>query len=89
VCPAHTERAREPRGLDDNTTTMNHRLLRTFLYWTTVLQLLAQGRSNHAIADELIVSIGTVKRHVHSIFGKLGVESRLQAVTRAHELHLV
>ena len=54
-----------------------------------VLQLLAQGRSNAAIAQELIVAVGTVKRHVNSIMGKLQVHSRLEAVARAHELGLL
>ena len=54
-----------------------------------ILQLLAQGHSNQAIAEELIVAIGTVKRHVNSIFGKLQVRSRLEAVARARALGLV
>ena len=54
-----------------------------------VLRLLATGHSNQAIAQQLIVAIGTVKRHVNSILSKLGVQSRLQAVARARELGLV
>lgn len=54
-----------------------------------VLRLLAAGNSNQAIARELIVAVGTVKRHLNSIFGKLGVRTRLEAVTRAHDLGLV
>jgi LuxR family maltose regulon positive regulatory protein len=54
-----------------------------------ILQLLAEGRSNQEIADSLIVAVGTVKTHVHNLFGKLGAESRTQAVARARELHLV
>ena len=54
-----------------------------------VLRLLAAGRSNQAIAQELIVAVGTVKRHVNSILGKLQVQSRLEAVARARELDLV
>ena len=54
-----------------------------------VLHLLAMGRSNQAIAEELVVALGTVKRHVNSILGKLHVESRLEAVARARELDLV
>lgn len=54
-----------------------------------VLRLLTAGRSNQAIADELIIAVGTVKRHLHSIFGKLGVESRGEAIARAHALGLV
>jgi LuxR family maltose regulon positive regulatory protein len=54
-----------------------------------VLRLLAAGRSNQAIADELVVAIGTVKRHVNSLCGKLGVPSRLAAVARARDLGLL
>ncbi|HZG68007.1 MAG TPA: LuxR C-terminal-related transcriptional regulator [Herpetosiphonaceae bacterium] len=41
------------------------------------------------MADELIVAVGTVKRHVNSILGKLDVQSRLEAVARARFLGLV
>jgi LuxR family maltose regulon positive regulatory protein len=54
-----------------------------------VLRLLAVGLSNAAIARELVIAVGTVKRHVNSIYGKLGVISRTQAVARAHTLHLL
>ena len=54
-----------------------------------VLRLLAAGRSNQMIADELIVAVGTVKRHVNSILGKLQAQSRLEAVARAREIGLV
>jgi LuxR family maltose regulon positive regulatory protein len=54
-----------------------------------VLRLLAAGQSNQAIAEELIVAIGTVKRHVNSILSKLGVQSRLQAAARAREVGLI
>ncbi len=54
-----------------------------------VLQCLVQGRSNQAIAQELIVAVGTVKRHVNSILSKLAVQSRWEAVARARELDLV
>jgi LuxR family maltose regulon positive regulatory protein len=53
-----------------------------------VLRLLAAGRSNQAIADELIIAVGTVKRHINSIFGKLGAQTRLEAATRARDLGL-
>lgn len=39
-----------------------------------VLSLMAEGRSNQAIADRLSVSAGTVEKHVTGIFGKLGLE---------------
>jgi ATP/maltotriose-dependent transcriptional regulator MalT len=54
-----------------------------------VLRLLAQGCSNQAIAEDLVVAVGTVKRHVNSIFGKLAVQSRLEAVTHARDLDLL
>ncbi len=52
-----------------------------------VLRLLVAGLSNAAMARELVITVGTVKRHVNSIYGKLGVTSRTQAVARAHALH--
>lgn len=54
-----------------------------------ILRLLAQGRSNQQIANELILAVGTVKRHVNNILGKLDVQSRLAAVARARELDLI
>ena len=54
-----------------------------------VLQLLEQGMSNREIAQRLVVSVGTVKTHVHSIIEKLGVQSRAQAVAQAKELKLL
>jgi ATP/maltotriose-dependent transcriptional regulator MalT len=54
-----------------------------------MLRLLAMGMSNQAIAYELVIAVGTVKRHVNSIYGKLGVSSRTQAVAGAHTLHLL
>lgn len=54
-----------------------------------VLRLIAAGRSNQEIADELVVALSTVKTHINNLYGKLGVTSRTQAVARARELHLV
>jgi ATP/maltotriose-dependent transcriptional regulator MalT len=54
-----------------------------------VLALLSDGLSNQDIADEIVVSQGTVKRHVHNIFRKLNVHSRTQALARARELRLL
>ena len=54
-----------------------------------VLRLLATGLSNDAIAEELVIGTGTVKSHIHSIFGKLGVKSRTQASLKATELDLL
>jgi DNA-binding NarL/FixJ family response regulator len=48
-----------------------------------VLELLAEGASNKTIADRLNISEHTVKFHVASVFGKLGANSRTEAVTQA------
>ena len=54
-----------------------------------VLSFLAAGRRNRDIADELVVTLDTVKRHVSHIFDKLGADNRTDAVARARELHLI
>ncbi|MGL5851979.1 MAG: LuxR C-terminal-related transcriptional regulator, partial [Phycicoccus sp.] len=50
-----------------------------------VLVLVAQGRSNRVIADELFVSEATVKTHLQRIFDKLDVTDRASAVARGYE----
>jgi LuxR family maltose regulon positive regulatory protein len=54
-----------------------------------VLQLIARGDSNQEIADRLVITLDTVKRHVTHIFGKLGVHNRVQAVAKARTLGLL
>ena len=54
-----------------------------------ILRLIAGGLSNRDIARELYLSLGTVKLHAHNIYGKLGVNSRTQAVARGRMLGLV
>ena len=54
-----------------------------------VLQLIAAGRSNREIAGELFVAEGTIKAHVHNIYGKLMVRSRTEAIAYAQQLHLL
>jgi LuxR family transcriptional regulator, maltose regulon positive regulatory protein len=54
-----------------------------------VLSLLDQGISNQQIADQLVVSVNTVKRHTSNIFAKLETTNRLQACTRARTLGLL
>jgi LuxR family maltose regulon positive regulatory protein len=54
-----------------------------------ILAYVARGASNQAIADELVLSVGTVKGHVNHIFSKLGVHSRTAAVARARERDLI
>ena len=54
-----------------------------------VLQLLLKGASNREIARRLVLSVNTVKRHVYNLCGKLGVQSRAQAIIRARDLNLL
>ena len=54
-----------------------------------VLQWVAAGLSNSEIAAKLIISTSTVKTHINHLFGKLGAQSRTQAVVRARELGLL
>lgn len=54
-----------------------------------VLKLLSQGDSNEDIAKTLFISVATVKSHFTSIFEKLGVKSRTQAIIQALRLGLV
>lgn len=54
-----------------------------------VLKLAALGLSNREIARKLVVTEGTVKKHLNNIFGKLQAGSRTQAVARARELSLL
>jgi LuxR family maltose regulon positive regulatory protein len=54
-----------------------------------VLELLATGRANRQIADELVVALDTVKKHVSHILDKLGASNRTEAVTRARDLGLI
>ncbi len=54
-----------------------------------VLRLMVRGHTIKEIAQNLFVSVGTVKKHVHHIIEKLGVSDRTQAVVRAFEEGLV
>jgi LuxR family maltose regulon positive regulatory protein len=54
-----------------------------------VLQLIAQGLSNHEIAQRLFISLSTVKRHTANIYGKLGVHNRTHAVAQARTLGIL
>ena len=47
-----------------------------------ILQLILSGKSNQEISELLYITVGTVKAHVHSIFGKLDVSRRSQLITR-------
>jgi DNA-binding NarL/FixJ family response regulator len=50
-----------------------------------VLRLVAAGKSNQEIADELVISLNTVRRHVSNIFDKTGVANRAQATAHAKD----
>jgi LuxR family maltose regulon positive regulatory protein len=54
-----------------------------------VLCLMAAGCSNKEIADELVIALGTAKRHTANIFDKLDVRNRTEAVARARKLGLL
>ena len=54
-----------------------------------LLRLVARGLSNREIADVLFVTLGTVKKHLNNIFGKLDVKNRTLAVARGVELGLL
>jgi LuxR family transcriptional regulator, maltose regulon positive regulatory protein len=54
-----------------------------------VLRLMAEGCKYEEIADKLVISINTVRHHTRNVYGKLGVNSRTQAMKRAKELNLL
>jgi LuxR family maltose regulon positive regulatory protein len=54
-----------------------------------VLQLIEQGLSNREVAQQLVISLPTVKSHTGNIYSKLGVSSRTQAVAKARTLRLL
>jgi LuxR family maltose regulon positive regulatory protein len=54
-----------------------------------VLALIAAGDSNQTIADKLVITVRTVKKHTSNIIGKLNVGNRTQAAARARELGLL
>ncbi|MEO8393544.1 MAG: LuxR C-terminal-related transcriptional regulator [Chloroflexota bacterium] len=54
-----------------------------------VLQGIAAGLSNKEIAEQLIVEVSTVKKHITHLYDKFAVQTRTQALLRARELHLL
>jgi LuxR family transcriptional regulator, maltose regulon positive regulatory protein len=73
---------RSVQGVRDGLETLSERELE-------VLRLMASGASNQALANQLFVTVGTIKSHVNHILSKLAVHSRLEAVARARELGLL
>ena len=53
-----------------------------------ILALLAAGTPNPRIAEELVVTLDTVKKHVTHVLGKLGAANRTEAAARARQLGL-
>jgi LuxR family maltose regulon positive regulatory protein len=54
-----------------------------------VLRHLAAGRTNRDIANQMILSLNTIKAHTRRLYAKLDVNNRTQAVARARDLHLL
>ncbi|MEZ4949167.1 MAG: LuxR C-terminal-related transcriptional regulator [Saprospiraceae bacterium] len=54
-----------------------------------VLQLMAKGFSNQEIADELFLSLNTIKSHSSNIFSKMDVKRRTQAIDKAKSLGIL
>jgi LuxR family maltose regulon positive regulatory protein len=54
-----------------------------------VLHALASGASNHQIAQELIITVDTVKRHVSHILYKFGAQNRVQVIKQAESLGIL
>jgi DNA-binding NarL/FixJ family response regulator len=71
-----------PRALPDELTRLTDREL-------TILLAMATGATNAEIAEELFVSVATVKTHVARVLAKLGLRDRVQAVVFAYESRLV
>jgi len=84
--PAPSGRTEEPDGAASGATGRVEPLTDRELQ---VLRLLAAGRPNREIAQELVVTLETVKKHASHIFDKLGAANRTEAVARARELRLL
>lgn len=54
-----------------------------------VLQLMAKGLSNAEIAEQLFISLNTIKTHASKLYEKMGVKRRTQAVEKARQLRLI
>jgi LuxR family maltose regulon positive regulatory protein len=54
-----------------------------------IMRLVAAGMTNQQIADHLVISLSTVKRHIANAYGKLGVSHRTEALVRANDLNLL
>ncbi len=79
----------DPTGADADMAASHRDLARLTQREREVMVMLARGRSNGEIADELRLSQATVKTHVARIFAKLHLRDRAQAVVMAYETRLV
>lgn len=77
--------AQEPSGMPAQSSLLSPLTARE----VDVLHALADGLSNQEIADQLVITEGTVKNHVSNLLGKLEVRDRTQAVLKAQELNLL
>ncbi len=84
--PSQMAQVSRPAPLADSVSGLREPLTQQELW---VLRLLAAGRSNQEIAQELVVSLNTVKTHVKNLYSKLQVSSRAQAFVRAHDLRVL
>ncbi len=76
------DHGRSPQAVPGLVEQLTHRELE-------VLAMLAAGRSNQAVATQLVVSLDTVKKHVSHVLTKLGAANRTEAVARARQLGLI
>jgi LuxR family maltose regulon positive regulatory protein len=77
--------ANEPLGMDDLAALIEPLSKREL----EILRLIGEGYSNQEIAERLVLSVHTVKKHSSNIFAKLGVNSRTQAIARSRQLKLL
>ncbi len=89
LAPSVTRRVIEQYAATARRTLADPRLSRLTDREREVLLLVAAGRSNSEIAEDLVLAEQTVKTHVSRIFGKLDLRDRAQAVVLAYESGLV
>ncbi len=76
----------------NKTTSINHQAIKQLglsKRELEVLQVMCDGASNQQIADQLFISVNTVKTHLKSAFIKLEVENRVTAINKLNQLNMV
>jgi LuxR family maltose regulon positive regulatory protein len=81
--------SRSPRSISNQQSGIENLIEPLTLRELEVLQLIACGDSNRAVAEKLVITVSAVKKHTNNIYGKLNVNSRTQAVARARQLGLL